>query len=186
MADRILGWFADENRASLESLIVEHDVHTVLEIGAFLGLATAWFAARVDHVTCIDKFEEFETERGDNNLVETLINEHLPNPFRCVFQRNMDDAGVAHKISVIQKWSADAAKHVGRFDLIYIDGNHSYDGVTSDISLYLPKARKVICGDDYTYRFPGVLRATKELLPDHKSNGPFWWSVIEPVQVIAA
>lgn len=182
MADKIFGWFADQNRASLEALIAEHNIKTVLEIGSFLGLSTAWFAERVDHITCIDKFEEFETEPGDNNLVYTLRTEGLPNPFRSAFQRNMDDAGVAHKISVIQEWSAKAAKHVGRFDLIYIDGNHSYDGITADIELYLPKARKVICGDDYTYRFPGILRATRELLPDHKSNGPFWWKAIDRIK----
>ncbi len=178
MADKIFGWFADQNRATLAQLIAEHDVKTVLEIGSFLGLSAIWFAERVDHVTCIDTFEETATEHNDNNLVWTLKDMHLPNPFRCVFQKNIEEAGVANKISVVQKRSADAAKHVGRFDLIYIDGDHSLEGITSDITLYLPKARKVICGDDYTDRFPGVLRATRELLPDHKSSGPFWWKVV--------
>lgn len=177
MSDKIFGWFDKRNREQLSMLIEQYNVQTVLEIGAFLGLSTAWFASRVDHVTTVDKFEEFETEPNDNNLVYTLSSMGLPNPFRSIFQRNIDDAGVANKVSVIQKWSRDAAKHVGRFDLIYIDGDHSYAGCKSDIELYLPRARKVICGDDYTKRFPGIIQATAELIPTHSYNMPFWWSV---------
>ncbi len=176
----IFGWFAPHNRAMLAELIAEHEIKTVLEIGAFLGLSTAWFAERVESVTVIDKFDEIETEESENNLVYTLRTEGLPNPFRPVFDRNMQDAGVARKISVIEAWSREAARRVGEFDLIYIDGDHSYEGVRSDIELYLPKARAVICGDDYTARFPGILRATAELLPEHRSNGPFWWHQVNP------
>lgn len=178
MADKILGWFADQNRATLETLIAEHNVKSVLEIGSFLGLSAAWFAERVESVICIDKFEEVETEESDNNLVWTLRTKGLPNPFLDVFLQNMDDAGVAHKITTVVGWSRVVHRQIPDVDLVYIDGDHSYEGCWSDIKKYRSKARLVICGDDYTARFPGILAATAELLPGHKSNGPFWWKVI--------
>lgn len=37
------------------------------------------------------------------------------------------------------------------FDFIYIDGNHTYDNVIKDITLWYPKLKKggLLCGDDY-------------------------------------
>ncbi len=179
MADKIFGWFADQNRATLEQLIAEHKIKSVLEIGSFLGLSAVWFAQRVKAVTCIDTFEEKAVEPSDNNLVYTIANERIPNPFRHVFERNINEAGVAPKITIIQSPSVTAWQFVEDFDLVYIDGDHSYDGITSDILLYRGKAKKIICGDDYTERFPGILRATAELFPNHQSNGPFWWNVMK-------
>ena len=53
------------------------------------------------------------------------------------------------------------------FDLIYIDGNHSYEYVKADIASYLPKVKpgSFITGDDYLFdRCPngGPKRAVDE------------------------
>lgn len=45
------------------------------------------------------------------------------------------------------------------FDWIYIDGNHDYDWVKSDIELSLQKA-KLVCGDDYQIK--SVRKAVNE------------------------
>jgi SAM-dependent methyltransferase len=41
----------------------------------------------------------------------------------------------------------------GYFDLIYIDGDHTFDGVAKDLAAWFPKVRPggVFCGDDYDW-----------------------------------
>ena len=51
------------------------------------------------------------------------------------------------------------------FDLIYIDGDHSYDGVKKDLNISYDKVKSggFICGHDYTVvMFEGVVRAVNE------------------------
>ena len=51
------------------------------------------------------------------------------------------------------------------FDWVYIDGDHSYDGVQFDLSVALAKVKKngIITGHDYTtHMFPGVVKAVDE------------------------
>lgn len=51
------------------------------------------------------------------------------------------------------------------FDIVYIDGDHSYDGVKKDLSVSFQKVKPngLICGHDYTTKmFEGVVRAVDE------------------------
>ena len=77
-------------------------------------------------------------------------------------------------------------------DFIYIDGDHTYDGVTSDISAWWPKIKKggVFSGDDYTtgttgkgFAF-GVIQAIEEFANEHNYEynvttgaNPSWWLI---------
>lgn len=47
-------------------------------------------------------------------------------------------------------------------DLVYVDGDHTFEGVTKDLAVWFPKVRKggVLCGDDIGW--PGVKRAVDE------------------------
>lgn len=61
------------------------------------------------------------------------------------------------------------------FDFVFIDADHTYEGVSADIDAWRPKVRPggMLLGHDYNHRdFPGVVRAvderfTPELFPDH-------------------
>ena len=173
------GWFGDDNKRKLEELIAKYNVKSVIEIGSFLGYSTAWFARRVERVTCIDTFEEPATVADNNNLVGVLPKIGVPNDFYSHFIRNMEAEGVIDRINIVRGRSDLVHWQVLEADLVYIDGDHSYQGQKGDIIAYLPKARKVICGDDYTPQdFPGLIQATNELLPQHKHQGAFWWHEI--------
>ena len=55
------------------------------------------------------------------------------------------------------------------FDFVYLDGDHTYDGVKTDIASYLPKVKSngIIAGDDYAigrWWGDGVIRAFNELI----------------------
>lgn len=51
---------------------------------------------------------------------------------------------------------------------VYLDGNHSYEGVKEDLKLWLPKIKKggVMIGHDYNHLY-GVLRAVNEFAGEH-------------------
>lgn len=174
----IAGWFAPENRQTLATLIREHHIKSVVEIGSFLGLSAVWFAGHVDSVTCVDLWFEPATWESENNLVGTLRRWDLPRDFFHLFRDNVMRSGLWHKIHPVRGHSHYVAGEVPFADLVYIDGDHSYEGCKRDIEIYRDKARRVICGDDYMVREGfGVVQAVTELLPGHKHTGPFWWAV---------
>jgi len=74
------------------------------------------------------------------------------------------------QIRFIKKTSENAVSDITeRLDFVYIDGNHTYEYVKTDIKLYynLIKQNGVIGGHDYTKFYPGVIRATEEFAKDN-------------------
>ena len=65
--------------------------------------------------------------------------------------------------------SAEASLVLCGVDLVYIDGDHSYDGCREDIRLWQQAVKPGgwLGGHDYSHpRFPGVTRAVREAFPD--------------------
>jgi hypothetical protein len=85
----------------------------------------------------------------------------------------------------------------GRFadqslDFVYIDANHNYEFIKSDIAAWRPKVKPggIIAGHDYSERFKGVIRAINEIFgqPDKVFIDASWmvrvksWPVILPAR----
>jgi hypothetical protein len=71
----------------------------------------------------------------------------------------------------------------GSVDLVFIDADHSYEGVKADIEAWLPKVKVGgwIGGHDYkSPRFPGVERAVHERFDqvEHGANSTWFWRMI--------
>jgi methyltransferase family protein len=64
------------------------------------------------------------------------------------------------------------------FDCVYLDGNHSYEAIANDISLWKPKVKHggILSGDDYIQPWGGVIKAVDELLEDRHLIGQAWWT----------
>ncbi len=174
--EEVFGWFAQENRQKLTELILQYEIKSVLEVGSFLGLSAKWFAERVEVVHCVDKFVEVETQFSHNNLFDTLRQLDMPSNFYAHFVANCAAEIEAGKIVPHVGWSSGMADHVPDCDLVYIDADHSYEGASRDMQLYLPRAKKVFCGDDY--QGGGVAQAANAVVPGHSSVAGFWWLII--------
>lgn len=61
--------------------------------------------------------------------------------------------------------SAQASEVLGNIDVVYIDAEHTYDSVKSDIAKWYPKISSggALCGHDYSPSiWPGVVQAVDE------------------------
>ena len=74
--------------------------------------------------------------------------------------------GYSARVRQIKHNSDVAAEHCPdlAFDIVFVDGNHSYEIARKDVELYWPKVKPGGCMlvHDYTTRFPGVIRAMKD------------------------
>jgi hypothetical protein len=88
---------------------------------------------------------------------------------------------------LLRMTSAEAAETITEFlDFIYIDADHSYEGVKADLRHWAPKVRSggIISGHDYGHpNFPGVKNAVDEFfgplgLPvDYNRASGVWWII---------
>lgn len=90
------------------------------------------------------------------------------------------------KVEIIRDKSFNASKNFKNesLDFIYIDGDHAYDAVKSDLNTWYPKLKTygVMCGDDYGHiSGTGVIKAVNEFAYQNKvvihygEDNQFWF-----------
>ena len=87
-----------------------------------------------------------------------------------------------NKIKFIKDFSENAVDKIpDNLDFVYIDGNHKYEYVLSDIYHYLSKVKHdgVLGGDNYEEKFNDVILAVDKFIGDnnfvlHEELG-YWW-----------
>lgn len=165
----VLGYMNDGVRATLQMLVDKFQVQSVIEIGSFLGLSACWFAERVESVVCVDVFDR-NMSPAMYRAMTVKASEDTMDSMYDVFLANTK---AYPNISSHKMPSLDAAKLDLEADLIYLDGDHTYPGVTADIEAWRPKAKKVLCGDDNTQQWPSVQQAARELGANVDER--VWW-----------
>ena len=74
----------------------------------------------------------------------------------------------------------------GSLDLVFIDGDHTYEPVQRDLAAWWPKLKadqqSIFCGHDYSKQFPGVIRAVDEWAAQSRQPvsllpNTIWWTV---------
>lgn len=87
------------------------------------------------------------------------------------------------RFRLIRKYSEDAAPEVDdhSVDFVFIDAQHTYEGVKDDIVLWRDKVKPggILCGHDYDFtrpRFADVIRAVDECIDDvQTADDHVWW-----------
>lgn len=148
-----------------------------VEVGVFRGVLSQYLLRKgvarlfmVDTWAPAEEQPEHYRETKDYcaglTVAECGANEALA---RAVAARSGGKAVVLKLPSVV----AAAQINDGSMDFVFLDADHSYEGVRDDIAAWLPKVRKGgwIGGHDYAndmpeYDFSGVKRAVDEAFPD--------------------
>lgn len=127
---------------------------TAAEIGTHRGDFAALLLNETGCVSLhlIDCWENQDNTPYQRDTLNVSSEHHQAN-YGYVLDRFKDEI-LARRVTVHRAFSTDAAATFpdSHFDWIYIDGNHTYEAVTEDLELYLPKVKEdgLICGHDYT------------------------------------
>ena len=93
-----------------------------------------------------------------------------------MLRANLHSYARAGRVEVIRGTSVSVNPESlrNRVGIVFVDADHSYEGVKQDLFLADAVNARLICGDDY--QFPGVERAVSERFGDQvRLEGAFWW-----------
>ena len=141
----------------------------VVEIGSWQGYSTSFLARAVaesgnGRMYAVDHF-------GGNagKEKEYVVGKPDLSDLRQKFQENMRHQGLDQTVKLLPVSSREAAGHLrqeaARIRFLFIDGDHSREGVQRDVDLFFPFLMKnsIVVFDDCTPGAPGVLAAVDEL-----------------------
>jgi len=139
---------------------------TYLEIGVHNGTSMSYVlrcSSNPIFAIGVDLFEDtygYYQEHDHINLKQSQANITRNNPYAYPFSLVKGNAWDQHIIDKVQ----DLLQ--GRLvDLLFIDGDHSYEGVQKDFSIYsaLVVSGGIIVIDDYEPRYSGILKFVSEI-----------------------
>ena len=127
----------------------------VIEIGARYGESSEILLnyLNIDKYIIIDPYESYNDYKNDGfNDILINNNESIMEQIKIKLKKYNRDIifhiGYSNDIDIINKIDNNS------IDLIFIDGNHTYNYVYNDLKNYYPKLKKdgVLCGDDFFMR----------------------------------
>jgi len=99
--------------------------------------------------------------------------------------RSVIACGLDQVVALIIADSVSASRFFadGSIDWVHLDARHDFDGLTADILAWRPKIRAGgwLSGDDYDeVKWPDVVRAVTEVLPDARPWSTQQWRLVVP------
>lgn len=161
------------------------DMH-MIEIGSYVGDSTLLFSEHFKSVIAIDPFLDDYDPSDDacnyapfDRVYDEFMLKTKDNPKIHLIRKTSDEAVEAIKEAARSVAVMDLEEHyIKAFDLVYIDGMHTYDQVKQDIQNYLPFIKKggFIAGHDYHPNWQGVIDAVNQTvgIPDAIFQDTSW------------
>jgi len=159
---------------TLARIIKENDLKIGVEIGVKRGQNIAKILQVcpdfVFHaVDCWDpKLQYINWGKGAQTVNEQFFNKILHKYPKNIFKHK------GYSMPVSAEFSDESV------DLIFVDGDHEYEGCKMDIETWLPKLKTggFMAGHDYGHeRFPGVKKAVDEIFPKVELFGDMVWLI---------
>lgn len=162
--------------------------------GVEIGVAEGWFSSKVMELGRVKKMygvDPYTPHQGYRDYTR----ETTYNRLRTNAHARLDKYP---NYEFIEEFSTGAVKRFdgNSLDFVYIDGDHSYEAVTEDITEWIKKVKPggIIAGDDYIRsnrdkRFYDVIRAVDEYcihnnIPElflfHRGRNPTNWMFYKP------
>lgn len=150
---RPVGWF--HHGSEILRIVGQHQPKVCVELGTWLGASAVPVALSIARwrgvLTCVDTWSDDIYHAG------------VTSPWLLVTcARTLVSAGVTN-VRLMPTSTLEAAETwTEPIDYLYVDADHSYEAVLSDLEAWFPHVRPggVIAGDDYgNTSFPGVQRA---------------------------
>jgi hypothetical protein len=159
--------------------VLGEDPYTFVEIGVHKGDNSSEFLAElpIKQAWLVDPWSETSPAGYNDNTQADWDALHASVTKRYAAYDNVE---------ILRMMSAEAAPLVPNdLDLVYIDGDHSYEGIVTDLQCWYPKVREggILSGDDYTNldvreavtKLVAVLQLNLRVSPETTQ----WWLVKE-------
>jgi len=154
-----------------------------LKVGAEIGVAFGGHCESLLSMNCIKKIYGVDPYKHDFNYVDAM---NMPqDEFDELYKFTTGRLSVfGEKYTHIRKSGLDAVCIIPEIlDFVYIDGDHSYEGVKKDFKIWYNKVRigGIVGGHDYNHiDLPGVMRAIDECcysleLKINVESETVWW-----------
>ncbi|HYC71169.1 MAG TPA: class I SAM-dependent methyltransferase [Opitutaceae bacterium] len=144
----------------------------VVEIGSWMGASTCFLAAGLKgpgaKIYAVDNFQGLSMCGEDVSWYQRHFRKLGTTSTLEIFRANFAALGLADRAEPVVSDSLAAARALaakrGSIDLIFVDGDHSYEGCKADIDAWLPfvRAGGVMAFHDFGSRASGVTRAIFE------------------------
>jgi len=153
---------------------------TLVEVGVWCGRSVIMLAQLLKeyqkNLVTVYAVDTFTKTEGLTDEMKAFVDQY---DLRALFEENVQRAGVADRIKILQGRSAACAERFinGELDAVFIDADHRYEAVYQDITAWYPKLKRsgIIAGHDYND--PEVARAVRECLPEAAGRGHCWLKV---------
>lgn len=153
---------------------IQEAVGDVVEIGSWQGRSTSFLARAVSDS---DNGRFFAIDHFKGNVGKEssyVVGRQDLGDLKQNFMSNMKALNLDFSISLLEMTTTEAAREFrpGQIRFLFIDGDHTYEGVSRDIELFLPLLcpSAVMVFDDFSTAFPGLLKAVGEMLQSMKHS----------------
>lgn len=146
-----------------------------IEIGSWHGRSSRAIADNLPEsgiLYCIDTWNGTDGENGAHDSAKGMSLDHA----YYLFCYELFDLIKVGKVIPIRMKSENASvlfyKKNIKADVIFIDGDHSYEAVKNDINAWAAKRddNGTTCGHDYVWDHPGVIKAVDEIYGKDKTT----------------
>lgn len=166
------GWFFEEDIKAYRMLIEKVPENGIMiELGVWKGRSLCSIADIIKRknikVYAIDTFNGTENE-GDAHKEAKEVD------LQQIFKDNLEKFGISPIIYSMT--TNEASKQIPittKFDLIFIDADHSFEAITQDLNNWIPKCKGIIAGHDYER--DTISKVVNSTFSSIKSKGLVWW-----------
>lgn len=119
------------------------EMGTILEVGSWKGRSVhALLLGCQGPVFAIDHFKGNPSE---------LKGKHQEATYNDISQTFFENVGHFSNLAMLKMNSQQAVQLFAdkSIDMIFIDGEHTYEAVKQDLALWIPKCKKLLCGHDF-------------------------------------
>jgi predicted O-methyltransferase YrrM len=163
-------WF---DYAEFYNEMAEKDFKVYVELGCWKGHSVCHLAKNIKEgaiVWAVDYWDE-----GPDTVATSYLPEDSPKLYD-IYNRNLELAGVRHMVKDIKgcTWESASLFEDESVDFVFVDGDHSEEGVSRDIEAWWTKLKNtgIMAGHDYNRE--SVHAAVKKAFNVYDSLGNVW------------
>lgn len=146
----------------------------VVEVGSWQGRSTSFLARATSHSNNGQYYavDHFRGNVGKEHYY--VVEKDDLSDLKRGFLENVERIGLSASVNLLDMTNVEAAKILKEKQIrfLFIDGDHTKDGVQRDIDLFFPMLVNgaIIVFDDFSKGFPGLIEALDNLLMQNRHS----------------